>query len=144
MKAYLNVTSLSVPGWPPGSASSGLHEARYYFWYKNCNPDPRKPICRHIWRHITVWPPHLYLAGLQDQLLETSRSLQVKSSWPLVSLNKVKQYYLWIFQTKNVILMESTILVFLPLILELDVLEQAPSCPRWSESLYDFKFYFLS
>ena len=24
MKAYLNVISLSVPGWPPGSASSGL------------------------------------------------------------------------------------------------------------------------
>ena len=24
MKAYLNVTSLSVPGWPPGSASSRL------------------------------------------------------------------------------------------------------------------------
>ena len=154
MKAYLNDTSLAVPGWPPGSASSGfqvpgiifdlrneiltltnlyldIHEGipkcyltictwlssrislqrppgtKHHFWLKNWNTDTKKPIFRHTWRHKIVWPPYLYLVSLQDQLLEASRSLQVKSSWPLVCLNKVIHYNGWVFETKNVIWIET-------------------------------------
>ena len=182
MKAHLNVTSLAVPGWPPGSTFSSLnlpniifdirieiltltnlyldiHEgltkcylpscihlaglrdqppaaSRYQnlFWIKNWNPDTKKTIFGHTWRHNIVWSPYMYLVGLLDQLLEASRSLQVKSSWLLVSPNKVICYDWRVFDTKNVIWMETyTFLAFLPPILELDVLEQSPSCPNWKK-----------
>ena len=50
-----------------------LHVALYHFWFKNWNPDPGKPTFRHAWRHIGVWPPHLYLVSFQDQPPATSR-----------------------------------------------------------------------
>ena len=49
----------------------------------------------------------------------------------LVSHSKEKYYYLWFYQTNKKIIEKQTFLVSLPPILELDVLEQAPSCPTW-------------
>ena len=40
---------------PPG--------ARYYFWCKNLNPDPKKLYWGiHSCLNVTVWPPYLYLS----------------------------------------------------------------------------------
>ena len=72
MRAYRGMTSI-VPGQPPGSASSGLQVASYYFWCKNWNPDPNKPTFSYTWRHIRGCPLYLYLAGLQDQPPAASR-----------------------------------------------------------------------
>ena len=43
-----------------------------YFWYKNLNPRPTKPIVSHTWRHIAwdlksvpSWPPGSASSGLQ-------------------------------------------------------------------------------
>ena len=67
----------SVPGWLPRSASSGLQGAWYYFWCENWNPDPNKHTFRNTLRHISVWPPYLYLAGLQDQPPVASKWLDI-------------------------------------------------------------------
>ena len=72
-EGILGGTSISVPGWPPGSASSGLPVARYFFWCKNWNPDPNKPTFRYISRHIMGWPLYLYLACHQDHPPAASR-----------------------------------------------------------------------
>ena len=77
MKADKRVNSISVLGWPPGSASRVLQEVRYYFWLKNWNLDPKKPICRYVWRLISVWPLDLYLAGLQDRPPASSRRTDI-------------------------------------------------------------------
>ena len=42
-------------------------DARYLFWDLKLNPDSEKPIFWPPWKHITVWPLHLYIAGLQYQ-----------------------------------------------------------------------------
>ena len=67
-----------VPGWPPGSAFSGLQVVKYYFLCENWSSDPNKPTFRHAWKHIRVRPPYLYLAaGLQDQPAAASKRLEI-------------------------------------------------------------------
>ena len=56
------------------------------FWYENWNPDPKKPIFRNAWRHFRVWPPYLYLAGLQDQPPAASMWPAIILMWELKSL----------------------------------------------------------
>ena len=83
-KYITRVTSISVPGWPPGSASSVLREDRYYFWLESWNPDPKKPIPKHTWEHIIVW--------ILNMKHEAAGGLQVKSSLPPGGLNNVEYW----------------------------------------------------
>ena len=57
------MTSVSVPDWPPRTASSGLQAARYYFWCQNC-PNLKK---KNSVKYIIVWAPSKRIRSLPHQ-----------------------------------------------------------------------------
>ena len=75
MKAYLNLTSISLPDWHPVSAFNSFQVPVIIFGLR---------IEILIITNLSVlgWPPGTVAGGLQ-----------VKSIWPLVSLKKVNDYY---------------------------------------------------
>ena len=68
--------------WPLPASRISLQRplgTRYYFWYKNWNPDPNKHIFSQTRRHTNVWLPYLNLASssLQDQPPAVSMRLNI-------------------------------------------------------------------
>ena len=138
MKIYWIVTSKSVPGQPPVSASSSLQVARYYFWYENWNPGPYKPTFKHTWRHIRVWPLYLYLVSLKDWPPAASSSLQL--AW----------YYFW-NENWNPDPYKPTFrhtwrhIGELPIYLYLASLQyQPPAASRWPDIIFDMRIEILA